>query len=205
MRTSLAMLALSLALAAVAPARADGKVETIAAFTGPAAPPVAAALEPGGYRVRLVDGSVACEIWFRKGLPGLVPSAFVGVVSFPKDTNDFRGQPVKAGFYTLRYAVMPSDGNHMGAAPTPDFLLLVPLADDADPVAQPDFKALAKMSARTIGTNHPAPLNLAAVAPRADYPAVATDEYGHEVFHVRLKTAQGEQPIGLVVRGQAEQ
>jgi hypothetical protein len=34
---------------------------------------------------------------------------------------------------------------------------------------------------------------------------VATDEHGHEVLHVRLKTAQGDRPIGLVVKGQAEQ
>ena len=178
-------------------------MDTIGAFTGPAAPSVAGALEPGGYRVLLADGSVACEVWFRKDLPGLLPSALVGVVSFPQKTNDFRGQPVKAGSYTLRYAQMPGDGNHMGVAPTTDFLLLTPLADDTDAAALPEFTALTKMSARTIGANHPAALNLAAATSK-DYPAVAKDEYGHEVFHVRLKTAQGERPIALVVKGQAE-
>jgi hypothetical protein len=164
-----------------------------------------AALEPSGYRILLADGAVACEIWLRKDLPGLQPSVLVGVLSLPQNTNDFRGLPVKAGSYTLRYALMPSDGNHMGASPTPDFLLLTPLAEDTDAAALPDFTALVKMSARTIGANHPAALNLAAVAERKDYPAVAKDEYGHEVFHVKLRTAQGERPIGLVVKGQAEQ
>jgi hypothetical protein len=93
----------------------------------------------------------------------------------------------------------------MGASPTPDFLLLSPLADDQDAAALPDFTALVKMSARTIGANHPAALNLAAAAPPKEYPAVAKDEYGHEVFHVKLRTAKGEQPIGLVVKGQAQQ
>ena len=69
----------------------------------------------------LADGSVACEIWFRKDGPGLQPSALVGVLTFPKNTTDFRGQAIKAGSYTLRYAQMPSDGNHLGAAPTTDF------------------------------------------------------------------------------------
>jgi hypothetical protein len=205
MRTPLLTLALALAQGMATPAHAQGKVESIGAFTGPASPSVMAALEPGGYRIRLADGTVACEIWFRKDLPGLQPSVLVGVVSLPQKTNDFRGLPVKAGSYTLRYASMPSDGNHMGAAPTPDFLLLTPLAEDADAAALPDFTALTKMSAKTVGGNHPAALNLAAVTERKDYPAVAKDESGHEVFHVRLKTAQGERPIGLVVKGQAEQ
>ncbi|HXK12268.1 MAG TPA: hypothetical protein VMT70_21700 [Vicinamibacteria bacterium] len=204
MRLGLLLLGLAAAQSVAPPARAQGKVETIGAFTGPAAPSVLAALEPGGYRVRLADGTVACDVWFRKDLPGLVPSALVAVLSFPQASNDFRGQPVKAGSYTLRYAVMPSDGNHMGVAPTTDFLLLSPLADDKDASALPDFATLAKMSAKTIGANHPAPLNLAAVAERKDYPAVAKDEYGHEVFHVKLRTAQGERAIGLVVKGQFE-
>jgi hypothetical protein len=93
----------------------------------------------------------------------------------------------------------------MGAAPTPDFLLLTPLAEDTDAAALPDFTVLTRMSAKTVGGNHPAALNLAAVTERKDYPAVAKDESGHEVFHVRLKSAQGERPIGLVVKGQAEQ
>lgn len=188
-------------LAAPPAARAAGNVETIGAFTGPAAPSVQGVLQPSGYRVT-VDGSVAAEIWLRKEAPGLVPSALVGVVTFPKDTSDFRGQAVKAGSYSLRYAQMPSDGNHLGAAPTTDFLLLSPLADDTDAAAQPEFTALTKMSAKAAGLNHPAGLNLAAGGEPEEYPAMATDEYGHEVLHVKLQTAKGEQPIALVVKGQ---
>jgi hypothetical protein len=205
MRTGILIASLAAAQAMAMSAHAQGRVETIGAFTGPASPSVKDALEPGGRRVLLADGTEACEIWLRKDLPGLAPSALVGVISLPKDTNDFRGLPVKAGSYTLRYAQMPSDGNHMGAAPTTDFLLLTPLADDQDAAALPDFTALVKMSARTVGANHPAALNLAAAAAPKDYPAVAKDEYGHEVLHVKLKTARGEQPIALVVKGQAEQ
>jgi hypothetical protein len=201
-----AWLVLVVVFAGATLARAQGRVETIGAFKAAgASPSVVVALEASGYRVLLADGTPACEVWLRKDLPGLVPSAFVGVVTLPKNTNDFRGQTVKAGSYTLRYAQMPSDGNHMGASPTPDFLLLTPLADDADAAALPEFAALMKMSARTIGANHPAGLNLAAAAAPKVYPAVAKDEHGHEVFHVKLKTARGEQAIALVVKGQAEQ
>ena len=60
-----------------------------------------AALEPQGYRVTLSDGTVANEVWFRKDFPGLKTSALVGVITFPKDGKDFRGQDIKAGTYTL--------------------------------------------------------------------------------------------------------
>jgi hypothetical protein len=203
MKTRVSPLGLALALAALA--YADGNVDSTGGFAGPASASVLGSLEPGGYRIRLPDGCVACEVWFRKDPPGLLPSVLIGVLSFPQQATDFRGQAIKAGSYTLRYAQMPSDGNHLGAAPTTDFLLLTPVADDTDASALPDLPALVKMSARTIGTNHPAVLNLAAVAERKDYPAVATDEHGHEVFHVKLKTAGGERPIGLVVKGQADQ
>jgi hypothetical protein len=198
------LLGVALSLAGSAPAGAAGKVEPLPAFAGPAAPSVKQALEPAGYHVVLADGSAACDIWFRKDGPGLAPSALVGVLTFPANTHDFRGQAIKAGSYTLRYGVMPSDGNHLGAAPTTDFLLLVPLAEDKDAGATPDFPALVALSAKAAGQNHPAPLNLAAAPDRKDLPAVAMDEYGHEVFYVKLKTAKGEVPIGLVVKGQTD-
>lgn len=203
-RALVGFVGVSLSLALASSAVADGKAEATGPFGGPASASVKGALEAAGYRVSLADGSVACEIWFRKDGPGLQASALVGVLTFPKNTTDFRGQAIKAGSYTLRYAQMPSDGNHLGAAPTTDFLLLVPLADDQDAAAQPDFGGLMTLSGKAAGLNHPAPLNLAAVGDRGDYPAVAKNEYGHEVFYVKVKTAKGELPIGLVVKGQTD-
>jgi hypothetical protein len=192
-------------LAPIGAARAaEGKVETIGAFTGAVSPSVQGVLQPSGYRVTLGDGSVPAEVWLRKDAPGLVPSALVGVVTFAKDTSDFRGQAIKAGSYTLRYAQMPSDGNHMGAAPTTDFLLLSVPSDDTDAASQPEFGALMKMSAKAAGLNHPAALNLAAGGEPKQYPAVAANEYGHEVLHLKLQTAKGEVPIGIVVKGRTD-
>ena len=59
------------------------------------------------------------------------------------------------------------------------------------------------MSAKTSGTNHPAPMNLADVSAQKDFPAVATNGMGHEVLYVKLKGA-GEVPLGLVVKGRTE-
>jgi hypothetical protein len=188
------------------PARgASGKVEGIGPFTGPAPASVKQALDPAGYRVTLADGTVACEVWLSRQGSGLSPSAFVGVLSFPAPSSDFRGQAIKAGSYTLRYAQMPGDGNHLGAAPTSDFLLLSPLAADTDAGASFTFEKLAKMSALASGSNHPAPLNLADTSGQKAFPAVAGNEYGYEVFFVKLRGAGGaEVPIGLVVKGRTD-
>ena len=182
-----------------------GKVEKIGAFSGNAPDWVKAALEPQGYRVSLADGTIANEVWFRKDFPGLHTGALAGVLVFPKDGQDFRGQDVRAGAYTMRFAKIPEDGDHLGASPTPTFLLLVPAEDDAEPGDDLTFKEVTKLSAKTAGTNHPSPMNLADVSAQKEFPAVAGNNMGHEVFYVKLKTAGGaELPIGLVVKGRTE-
>lgn len=200
----LSAVALALAVASGPSAHAAGKVETIGAFSGTAPDWVKAALEPQGYRATLSDGTVANEVWFRKDFPGLNTSALVGVITFPKDGQDFRGQKVNAGTYTLRYAKIPEDGDHLGASPTPTFALLIPIANDDSAAENLTFKQVAKMSAKTSGTNHPAPMNLADVSAQKEFPAVATNGMGHEVLFVKLKGAAGEVPLGLVVKGRTE-
>ena len=206
MRVRAPLLAVSLAIGLFVSAgslRADGlKVERTLGFTGPAADPVKQALDAQGYHVTLSDGTV--DLWFRKDLPGLKPGGFVGVLTFPTARGDFRGQTIKAGTYTLRYAKIPSDGNHLGAAPTSDFLLMLRAADDPDPAAELAWEKLTELSKNAALTNHPAPLNLADVSSQKDFPAVATNGMGHEVFFVKLKTADGERPIGIVLKGRTE-
>jgi hypothetical protein len=194
-----------------------GKVERIGAFADQSAPEaVRKALAPNGYRITLADGSVACEVWFRATVPTgktdasgavyttLPEGALIGVITFPKTANDFRGQSIKAGTYTFRYAVHPTDGNHMGISPIRDFLLLVPVAADTNPDAIFKFEELVKLSAKASGTNHPAVLSLA--SPEASAAAsVTTNEHNHTVFAAKIKTASGEIPIAFVVKGIAEQ
>jgi hypothetical protein len=200
------ILALGLAAASgAASLAAAGKVEPIGAFAGAAPDSVKAALEPAGHRVTLSDGTVAAEVWFRKGFPGLETGALAGLITFPKDWQDFRGQKVAAGTYTLRYAKIPEDGDHMGASPTTTFLLLTPAVDDAEPGDELTFKEVTTMSKKAAGTNHPSPVNLADVSAQKEFPAVATNSMGHEVFFVKLKSAGGaDLPLGLVVKGRTE-
>ncbi|HXY10485.1 MAG TPA: hypothetical protein VEI52_21790 [Terriglobales bacterium] len=209
---------LVLLLAAVCAAQ-NGKVESTGALTDSAVPEaVRQSLETNGFRLTLDDPKPTCELWFRKGVPApakkgaegvaypqLAESTLVGVVHYPQTAVDFRGQHVPAGFYTLRYALIPDDGNHLGVSPNRDFLLLIPASSDTDPNATFKFQELVSMSAKTVGAKHPSPLSL----PPADKPsagAVAKDDQDHWIFSAALKLASGEElPFAVIVKGTAQQ
>ena len=123
-------------------------------------------LSPQALRVTGPSG-VICEIWVRKTIPGQAATQNLGVIytqlqegtlvaaiRFPAELKDYRRQNVKAGVYTLRYALSPVNGNHQGVAPQRDFLLAIPAAADQDPanITQAQIIELAKKST---STNHP--------------------------------------------------
>jgi hypothetical protein len=178
---------------------------------------VSKVLEPTGYRVLLPDGSVACEIWLRQSVPAqaktdvegvlypqLAESTLVGVISFPKASTDYRGQPIRAGFYTLRYELLPNDGNHLGVAPDRDFVLLIPAAADTDPDAKFTYNQLLDLSRQATRTQHPGPLSMVPGTGGAE-PAVSQNEDGNWVFSAALKLGASDVPFGLIVKGSAPQ
>jgi hypothetical protein len=196
----------------------NGKIENLGPLTETSVPDaVRQTLEAKGYRILLDDGMLACELWLRKNVPAqpkkdsqdviytqLGESTLIGVLHFPKAGSDFRGQAIPAGFYTLRYALIPNDGNHLGVAPNRDFLLLIPAASDTDPTATFKFQDLVALSRTATGTKHPGPLSL--VQPDGAGPGVSKDDQDHWIFSASLKLASGEDlPFSLVVKGVAQQ
>jgi hypothetical protein len=217
-----AALASSLALIGILAAACSaqtGRVEKIGPLTDAAvAEATRQVLDSAGYRLSLDDGTTICELWVRKTVsaqtkkdvadvvyPQLAESTLVGVLHYPKGGSDYRGQTISAGFYTLRYELMPSDGNHLGAAPNRDFLLLVPAASDADPNASFKFEDLVDLSRKATGTRHPGPLSL--VQPdNATTPAVSKDDQDHWTFSASMELSTGEKlPFAVVVKGTAQQ
>jgi hypothetical protein len=207
---------LAIALAAVAQ---TGQVEAIGL---PEDASVSAAmrgvLQKSGSRLKGEDGTVLAELWLREGLPvqaaketsgviydQIAESTLVGVIHFPGAFTDYRGQAIAAGFYTLRYALMPSDGNHLGAAPERDFLLLSPAGADADPKAPLKISEVMALSRQASGAKHPSPMSL--VECSEGKPArLGKDDQERIVFSGALKLATGaELPFGLVVKGVAAQ
>jgi hypothetical protein len=197
-----------------------GKVESIGPLTDSSVPgAVRQTLDAKGYRLTLDEPEPACELWIRKSVPALpkkdieglaypqlAESTLVGVIRFSQPAADFRGQRIRAGFYTLRYELIPNDGNHLGVAPNRDFLLLVPAASDSDPKAKFKFEELVALSREATGTKHPGPLSLAQADGMVTAAAVSKDDQDHWIFSVPVKLASGDEiPIALVVRGRAQQ
>jgi hypothetical protein len=202
----------------------SGKVERIGALTD-AKPEIVSAVEDQGYRATVGDAPVA-EIWPAKNAPDassanpktgntsavypqFAKGQFVGVVRFVSPAKDFRGQEIKPGTYTMRYDLLPADGNHMGAAAQPDFVLLVPLDQDFDPSKAMPERVLINLGKRTSGTSHPAtfsmvPPDLPKEAAK-EYPAVFKNSDGFDVFAAKMNVGGKETAVAIVLRGQAAQ
>ena len=207
------ILALALSISALGQ---SNKLEAIGGISDPgASDALKKVLEAKGSRITIGDGPY-CDIWLRAAIPAgktdaqgavyntLGESVLVGVISFARPTTDFRGQAVKPGTYTLRYAVHPADGNHLGISPIRDFLAMVPVAMDQNPDAQPKFEELMKMSAKVAGTNHPGVISLVQAEGGAASPKLG-QEGSHVIFSAKIKSQPGDLPIAFVVKGIAEQ
>src|SRR5271165_5711449 len=203
-----------LACIALSVASATAQVQRIGALAAAgASDELKQAVEDKGYRVTLDDGWTA-EFWFAKQLrtatkdvpsalyPELANGEFVGVVSLPKGMGDFRGQAIPAGVYTLRYQLLPQDGNHLGVSPNPDFLLAIPIASDPDPEQNLPFKKLVALSAQSTGTNHPAVI---ALNPAGE-PGSLVNDAGMTLLTIAVTTSSGaNEKLGIVVKGTAAQ
>jgi hypothetical protein len=215
---SCGILAAILLISSYSNAQAD-KVETPDALNDPAVPEsIRQALAPKGYRILPDLNSPVIEIWYRKEVPAqpknasadgiydrLAESTLLGLIHFSKPAQDYRDQTVPAGFYTLRYALMPNDGNHLGVAPSRDFLLLIPASADPGPNKLLKFQELVALSRQASGTRHPAPLSL--VEAKAGVTAATSkDDEGHVIFTTQVHLSSGEEmPLALVVKGTAPQ
>ncbi len=201
---------LCFALAASA-AFAQYKMEPATALPSDLPAAFASELQPQGYNIE--NGStVWCEIWFRKtapsgpkstedavALPTIPQGALLGVIRFPAQGADRRGQTIKPGTYTLRYSIYPVTGDHQGVAPNRDFALLVPVADDKDPAADPNFEALVALSRKASGTPHPAVLNIWNSG--SDQIPSLEKQGDHDwVLNAKL----GDQPLAIILVGKAE-
>lgn len=196
----------------------DYKVESIGALKDPAvAEAVRGSLEEKGMRVADGKGKTICDIWFRKEVPvskADIPGAsfgqiaegtLVGVINFPANTSDFRGQGIKAGWYTLRYALILQDGNHLGVSPARDFFLICPAADDKDPNAAMKMEEMLKLSRAAAGAGHPSPWYFGmATSADKELPKIVKNEHEHVILETKLNTKSGPISIGLIVIGRTE-
>lgn len=164
-------------------------------------------LDPTAIAITDKDGNNAITIWFRNTIPmkataeqvknGLtyreIPDGtLIGVIQFDKPFVDFRKQDIKAGVYTMRFAVQPDTGDHTGTAPHAEFVLLVPADKDQD-ADTIEVKSLIKHSTKVIGGDHPAVMLLFPQNTKVTKPMIVSKSDGVQVVSVLRKvTVDGE-------------
>lgn len=173
---------------------------------------VAGVLQKDGSKIVAGNGSAFCEIWFLTTapsgpkttedgatLPTIPQGALLGVLRFPARGSDRRGQNIKPGVYTLRYALQPVNGDHQGVAPQRDFLLMVPVADDPGPNTKPGFDDLVKLSSKASGTPHPAVLSMSSSS-NGKFPELKKEGENDWALHAKI----GDTAVEVILVGKVE-
>ena len=187
------------------------------AEVGGAPPPDAAAryqeIPFHAQSVKVVNdkGNLYCEVWLRASeppagksveqnvtLPEIPHGSLLGLIAFPADSEDRRGQKIKAGTYTLRYGNFPINGDHQGAAPQRDFFVLSKVADDPTSAPVPKFDDLINLSKKASGTPHPLVMSIW----KADAPKDGFAREGENDWV--LQKSIGKLPFAIILIGKAD-
>lgn len=180
------------------------------------APAIAGVL--GSDVTTVTTGSARLEFWLVKALElAHAPSpdalswtdvpegALVGVLRLGSTWTDIRGFTIRPGVYTLRFALQPQNGDHMGISPHREFLLPGPAAEDTA-VAPVGYDGALELAKKVSRRAHPASISLDPPVSPAAPGTVTTSDLGHQVVILRVPvtfegTPAGHLAFGVVVQG----
>lgn len=164
--------------------------------------------------------SVLCEVWLRSSVPvratpvkdsgitfgQIAEGTLLGAIRFSNQAQDFRKQDIPPGVYTLRYALIPVDGNHVGVAQQRDFVLISPAASDLDPATLSRDQTW-DLSGKASGSNHPSVWSLMPVAEPAPamFPVLVHQQHEKDLWLLEFQVTPAANakpiPIALVLVG----
>src|SRR5213594_76608 len=134
-----------------------------------------------------------------KALDTIKQAALLGAVSISGDKRDYRDDELHAGVYTMRFALQPQDGNHLGTSEYLYFTVLVPAKTDTKPDGITDYKALVKASSKETSTDHPVILSLRpALSAEGDLPKLNEPAPEHKSVRLKVPAKAGGESTSLV-------
>ena len=164
--------------------------------------------EPGTRLLTPVNGqnTIVAEVWWRKGVPlektvaaaddivygNLKVGSLLGVLRFPPEASDrfredFRDQKMRPGFYTMRYAQIPSDRAHKDANRYRDAVILSRVSVDTEYNKVLSVDEMLKQSRLASRTRHPAVLSLVPVRTvYKDFPKAVADNSGLCILQAKM-------------------
>ena len=134
-----------------------------------------------------------------KALDAVKQTTLLGAVNVPADQRDYRDDELRAGVYTMRFALQPQDGNHLGTAEFLYFAVLISPKHDTKPDGITEYKPLVKASSRETSTDHPVILSLRpASSGDGELPKLAEPAPEHKSVRVKVPAKAGDEKTSLV-------
>jgi hypothetical protein len=160
-------------------------------------------LRPGS--VQLIEGEkVIFEFWFRSDLPlkarpasasralqSISESSLLGVAVVGEGQRDYKDNEIAAGVYTMRFSLIPQDGDHMGVSEYPYYAVLILASNDPDLDGIKTYRAMVRASGKPTPTDHPVVLSLRPAPEASQTPQIVEPAPEHK--SLRIKLSAGEQ------------
>jgi hypothetical protein len=163
--------------------------------------PLAAALEPTGFRAFRGDGSEVATVYLARGLTRLDEGVFLGLVRLPSEGYDARERALPAGSYSLRYSTIPPGDRHDGCLRHPDFVVLLAVADETEATSRLTYDEMMTLSGRILGRRHPVVWQVRRGRGGAG-PAALHEEAGTSIWlTVPLDLGGSSVPFSIYLRG----
>jgi hypothetical protein len=141
-----------------------------------------------------------------KAMDRIKQATLLGAVSVASPQHDYRDDALAAGVYTMRFALQPQDGNHLGTAEFSYFGVLTPAKLDTKLDGITDYKQLVKASSKETSTDHPAIISLRPPSAEAgEAPKLVEPVAEHKSVLLKTPAKAGGQsttiPLEIVVEG----
>lgn len=96
----------------------------------------------------------------RTALKQLEQGTLLGVMVVGENERDYRDDGIYPGVYTMRFALQPQDGDHLGSAEYPYFAVLIPAKSDTEVDGITGYDAVTDASKEDTATEHPVVISL---------------------------------------------
>ena len=138
-------------------------------------------------------------------LDQLPVACLIGAAKIHRDKRDYRDDDLYSGVHTIRFALQPQDGNHLGSSEYPYFGLLVMAENDRSLDGIKTYKQLTKASSLDTASEHPIILSLRPAISEAEKYTLVEPAPDHEAIRIEINANDGDDAkvvkFDLVVKG----
>lgn len=160
------------------------------------------------------DDKPVYDFWFRQEIPlksepespakvldAIRETTLIGLAIAHADPRDYKDNEVLKGACTMRFGIIPDDGDHLGTSEHSYFLVLIPTKHDQGANGITRYKQMVKASGRDTSTEHPVVLSLWPVSSaNAEAPKLTEPAPDHKGIRIAVpgKVGDSEKTVTIV-------